>query len=267
MTTVTGLVFYPLKGGRGIATPDLELDALGPRHDRRWMVVDGDGSLITQREVPRLCLVAATPAPEGGGLRLEAPGVDALAVPHSTPDAPRVMVRVWNDRCEAIDLGSTAAEWFSTYLGRGARLVYMPDTTHRRTDPAYDPVGSRVSFADGYPILLIGEESLAALNARLASPVPMNRFRPNIVVRGAAPFAEDEWRRFRIGSLRFEGVKPCGRCSVPTTDQATAERGTEPIRTLATFRTRGAKVLFGMNVVHRDRGTIRVGDQVMVEDG
>jgi uncharacterized protein len=176
-----------------------------------------------------------------------------------------VTVRVWNDQCAAADAGDGAARWLSAALGRPVRLVWMPDGADRRTDPDYDPLGARVSFADGYPALLAGEASLAALNARLAVPLPMERFRPNVVVTGEAAFGEDTWRRFHIGAVPFDAVKPCARCAVTTIDQDTAERGPEPLRTLATFRRGPSGVLFGMNVVHRGGGVLRVGDPVTVE--
>lgn len=263
MTVVTQLVTYPLKGGRGIAARTLWIGPLGPAGDRRWMAIDPGGNLVTQREAPRLCLIAATPLPSG--LRLEAPGRAPLLVPAAGPDAPAVTVRVWNDRCDAVELAPDAARWLSDFLDRPVRLVYLPDSSVRRTDPDYDPVGARVSFADGYPALVVSQASLDALNARLARPLPVNRFRPNLVVSGTRPFEEDGWRRFRIGEVPFEAVKPCARCQVPAIDQDTAEPGKEPLRTLATFRKRGSSVLFGMNAVHRGEGAIRIGDVVTVE--
>ena len=261
MIAISALTVYPLKGGRGIDLREMELDAFGPRHDRRWMVVDLAGDLVTQREVPRLCLTSATPLEDG--IRLDAPGQPSLEIAHPGPGAPRVAVRVWNDRCDAVDLGSDARRWLQATLGVESRLVHLPADASRRTDPDYDPLGSLVSFADGYPILLVGDASLAELNSRLATPVPMNRFRPNVVVTGAAAFAEDGWRRFRVGGVPFEAVKPCARCTVPTVDQETGLRGAEPLRTLATFRKRASAVLFGMNVVHRSQGAIRRGDPLV----
>jgi MOSC domain-containing protein len=263
MIVLSALVVYPLKGARGIATDAVELDRFGPRFDRRWMVVEPDGTFLTQREAPRLCLISASP--HEGGLRLEGPDRPPCDVPPIEPTSSRRMVRIWDDRVGAFDCGDAAARWCSAWLNRDCRLVHLPGTAARRTDPDYDPAGSSVAFPDGYPMLLIGEASLEDLNRRLALPVPMDRFRPNLVVRGAEPFAEDEWRRFRIGGLRLEAVKPCARCTVPTVDQATSERGKEPLTTLATFRKRGSSVLFGMNVVHRQLGTLRVGDVIKLD--
>ncbi len=265
MITITELHVYPLKGGRGIARRELTLGRMGPDDDRRWMVVDGEGHLVTQREIGRLCLIGATPA--SGRLTLDAPGHHPLTVP-TDPGAPRRRVRVWNDELDAEDQGDQAAQWLSDFLGASVRLVHFPDNATRRTDPDYDAVGAAVAFADGYPILIIGERSLEDLNRRLDTPLPMNRFRPNIVVTGSEPFAEDGWRRFRVGGQTFDVVKPCARCTVPTTDQATGDKGQEPLRTMARFRKMNSAVMFGMNVVHRGTGTIRVGDPVeVVEPG
>lgn len=260
MIVISSLIVYPLKGARGLPLETVELGSFGPRFDRRWMVVDPAGQFLTQREHPRLCLVSAKP--QGGGLRLEAPGVEGCTVPESPEGTSRRMVRIWSDHVGAADCGDHAAVWCSNWLGRDCRLVYLPHSARRRTDARYDPEGSLVGFADGYPLLLIGEASLAELNRRLERPIPMNRFRPNLVVQGAEPFAEDAWRRFRIGALGFEAVKPCARCTVPSVDQATSARTREPLTTLATFRKRGSAVWFGMNVVHRDRGTLRLGDSI-----
>src|SRR5690606_10246558 len=146
----------------------------------------------------------------------------------------------------------------SDFLGADVRLVYIPDDADRRTDPGYDPIGAPVSFADGDPVLLISEEALTHLNGRLDTPLPMNRVRPNVVTTGSAPLAEDTWRAFSIAGIPFEGVKLCARCVVTTTDQDTGERGKEPLTTLAKFRKIGSGVMFGMNVVHRNTGVLRV---------
>jgi hypothetical protein len=260
MIEVSALTIYPLKGGRGIPVTELPIDPIGPRNDRRWVVVDADGVQVTQREIARLCQIVARP--DDGRLRLGAPYAPTIEVPVPGPGEARRTVRIWDDQVEAVDAGDIAAQWLARFLGADVRLAFCPETTARRTDSDYDPIGSPVSFADGYPLLLISEASLADLNGRLPAPLPMNRFRPNLVVRGTEPFAEDGWRRFTVGSIAFDVVKPCARCVVTTTDQDTGERSPEPLRTLARFRRRGNGVQFGMNVVHRATGTIKVGDPV-----
>jgi uncharacterized protein YcbX len=169
---------------------------------------------------------------------------------------------IWDDACQATWAGQRAARWFADVLDTDCSLVYMPEETVRLANPDYAPAETRVSFADAYPFLLLSEESLADLNGRMAEPLPMNRFRPNLVFRGGAPFEEDRLTSFELGPLRLRAVKPCDRCVVTTTDQVTAARGVEPLRTLATYRKRGGQVYFGQNLAHSGRGRLRVGDRL-----
>lgn len=263
MIAVASLHVYPLKGARGITLDRMGLDRIGPEHDRRWMVVDPEGNLVTQREIAALCQVTARPSP--AGLVLEAPDRPGIEVPTPRATSNRLTVRVWHDMVEALDAGPDASRWCAAFLGAPVRLVHLSDTANRRTDAAYDPIGGAVGFADGFPILLAAEASLGELNRRLDTPLPMNRFRPNIVVRGSEPFAEDGWKRFWVNGIAFDVVKPCARCVVPTTDQTSGRRGVEPLKTLATFRKRGSAVMFGMNAVHRATGTIAAGDRLSFE--
>jgi uncharacterized protein YcbX len=255
---LTELNVYPIKSAGGIAAETWPVDPLGLRHDRRWMVIDNAGYAITQREQPRLALIR--PCFRDESLVVEAPGISNLVLSLCPAWSVTTIVTVWDDRCSAAWLGPEPAEWFSTVLGKSCSLVYMPDSSVRAADPDYAPPGTRVSFADAFPFLMISEESLADLNSRMAKPLPMNRFRPNLVIAGGAAFVEDTMDRFVIGELSFRVVKPCDRCVLPTTDQETAERGREPLRTLASYRKRGSKVLFGQNVVHAGCGLLRVGD-------
>jgi MOSC domain-containing protein len=217
--------------------------------------VDAAGRFLTQRTLPRMSLVSV--AVDGGVLRLDAPGADALEVPLRPEAGERRAVDVWGDRCEALSLGDAPARWLTGFLGVACGLVYMPDATVRATNPAYGP--GRVGFADAFPFLLTSTTSLAAL-AQRGGAVPMERFRPNIVVKGAEPFAEDGWARLRIGAVTFRVAKPCVRCAITTVDpDVGAVAGVEPLRTLATFRRSGDGVLFGMNLVHETGGVIEVG--------
>jgi uncharacterized protein YcbX len=259
---LAGLNVYPIKSARGIALDHSELDEFGLRYDRRWMVVDEAGEFLSQRSHPRMALVA--PSIRGELLRIEAPGMTALETPLHPAATVATSVTVWDDTCPATWLGERPAGWFSEFLGTGCSLVHMADQVVRPADPAFAPPGSRVSFADGFPFLLISEESLADLNGRLAEPLPMNRFRPNLVVAGGRPYAEDGWGRIEIGGIGLRVVKPCGRCVVTTTDQSTGERGREPLRTLATYRKVGSEVMFGQNVLHENTGRLRVGDPVII---
>ena len=225
------------------------------------MLVDANGRLLSQREHARMALIE--PRLGDDTLSLAAPGHDPISIPVLSR-GPRRQVTVWRDRCEAVDQGDAAAEWASSFLGTRCRMVRMAHDAVRAVDPDFAVGdGDQVGFADGYPFLLTTEESLADLNDRMAAALPMNRFRPNIVLSGFEPFAEDDWRRIRIGDIAFAVVKPCARCVITTTDQATAERGNEPLRTLATYRqVPGRGVMFGQNLIHQSTGVIRVGDPV-----
>ena len=235
---LSALTIYPIKSARGIALTESQVDGFGLRHDRRWMVVDDSGQFLSQRSHSRLALVV--PSIRGDKLRVDGPGMPTLEVSLYPSAAVATSVAVWDDVCLASWVGESAADWFFDFLGCPCSLVHM----------AENAVRPRVSFADGFPFLLISEESLADLNRRLAEPLPMNRFRPNLVVAGGAPYDEDYWTHFEIGGIRLRVVKPCGRCVVTTTDQTTGERGREPLRTLATYRKRDGEVMFGQNVVH-----------------
>jgi uncharacterized protein YcbX len=259
---LTRLNIYPLKSARGIALAESEVDEFGLRYDRRWMVVDDAGMFLTQRTHPRMALIK--PSIADSLLWMDAPVMPPLKTPLDPPAAVSTEVSVWGDVCSATWLGKRAADWFTEFLGIPCSLVHMPDDVVRPANPAFAPAGTKVSFADGYPFLLISEESLADLNCRLSRPVPMNQFRPNLVVVGGGPYAEDGWKSIEIGGLPMRVVKPCSRCVVTTTDQITTDRAKEPLQTLATYRRVNGQVMFGQNVVHTGPGRLRVGDEVVV---
>ncbi len=259
---LTGLNIYPIKSARGIALGESEVDGFGLSHDRRWMVVDPAGIFLSQRNHARLALVV--PSIRNGTLEVDAPGMPQLQLPLHPTETVATSVTVWDDTCPATWVGERAAQWFSDFLGTECSLVHMSDRVVRPADPAFAPPAARVSFADGFPFLLISEESLTDLNSRLSDPLPMNRFRPNLVVAGCEPYAEDSWDQIEIGGIRLRVVKPCARCVVTTTDQATAERGKEPLRTLATYRKVNGEAMFGQNAVHENTGWLRVGDTVLI---
>jgi uncharacterized protein len=257
---LTGINIYPIKSAGGIALPEWETDAFGLRLDRRWMVVDERGTFITQRNHPRMALVEVKIGT--GVLQIDAPGMSTLETPLHPAAAVVTQVVVWNFSGPSTWLGEAPALWFSEFLGTACSLVHMSEDVVRPANPLFAPEATRVSFADGYPILLISEESLADLNSRMSRPIPMNRFRPNLVVAGGEAYAEDEWEKIQIGGMALRVVKPCFRCVITTTDQMTAERAREPLRTLATYRRMNGEVMFGQNVVHETTGHLRIGDSV-----
>lgn len=268
--TVSELAIYPVKSLRGVALSEMLLERRGPAQDRRFVVVDDDGLFLTQREHPSMCLIDVVA--DGAGWMLIAPEMPALLVDGGRKGGERRSATVWSDTVEACDMGDEAAAWFSAYLRRRARLCFMPDDSLRPVDPVYSSFsaaaaaqsGDIVSFADGFPILLIGAASLDEFNRALPEPIGSDRFRPNIVVAGAAPYAEDHWRRLRIGALEFDVVKPCSRCVIPSIDPRTARKQPIVAQTLARLRRRGDAVYFGQNVIQRGLGCIRVGDAVEV---
>ncbi|MCW8983326.1 MAG: MOSC domain-containing protein, partial [Gammaproteobacteria bacterium] len=190
---------------------------------------------------------------------------DSKSIKISYPkDSERSLVKVWNDQCAAIDGGDEAAEWLSQFLGEPSRLVYFPEDELRQVDPNFANAGERTAFSDGFPILLISQSSLDDLNARLESPVTMQRFRPNLVIDGCEPFAEDGWQKIRIGDITLRIVKPCSRCVIPTIDLETGMKGAEPIKTLASYRMRENRIYFGQNVIAEGCGQIEVGMAVEI---
>ncbi|KDN79359.1 MOSC N-terminal beta barrel domain-containing protein [Streptomyces olindensis] len=262
---------HPVKAVRGQAPREAVVEPWGLAGDRRWMLIDDGGKVVTQRQLPRLARAAAELLPDGG-VRLSAPGMEPLTVP-VPGSAGTVPVQIFRDKVEAVPAeGDSAHVWCSTYLGIGARLVFLDDpATRRPVDPEYARPGDTVSFADGFPLLLTTTASLDALNALIAQgdhadegPLPMNRFRPNVVVTGTDAWAEDDWSRLAVGEVTFRVAKPCGRCVVTTTDQDSSARGREPLYSLGRHRRLGGKLVFGQNLVPLSRGTIRVGDPVRI---
>lgn len=262
---VAALFRYPLKSAAGVRCERVELDRFGVRDDRRWLVLDADGSPLTQRELPALALLRARRSPAGLDLAWTGPGgASRRTVAPPARAAPRRPVEIWGDQVHLPVADAGANRWLSEILGREARLAWMPDDVERPVNPRYATPEDRTSLTDGYPLHLVGSGSMADLNARLDEPVGVERFRPNIYVEGPPAFDEDEWERVRIGGCELRVVKPCPRCTVTTVDPARGTRGTEPLRTLSTYRRREGGVMFGQNALHGGEGTLRVGDAVEV---
>lgn len=263
---LTALHIYPIKSAAGCDLAEVTIEPRGPRHDRRWMLVDEAGRFLTGRQLPRLVLLRAEP--DDDGLALSAPGMPPQWAAVPMPDAARRTVQVWKDTVDAACADPDADAWVSAFLGRPAHLVHMDAAARRPVKPAHARPGDEVSFADGFPLLLISQASLDDLNARLASPIPMARFRPNLVIDGCDPHAEDGWTRLRIGELEFDLAKPCTRCVFTTVDTARGafDPGGEPLATLKTYRRGPDGITFGVNLIARGTGVLRRGDAVSVLD-
>lgn len=256
---LSSISIYPIKSTAGMTVPSAEIDARGLRHDRRWMIVDPEGRFLTGRQVARMVLVRATP--EGGGLRLDAPSMPSLHVAAPGSAGERLQATVWDDVVDAACADAGSDDWLSEFLDRPVRLVMMDAQSLRTVESAH---AHDVSFADAYPFLAISQASLDGLNAQLDAPISMQRFRPNLVITGCDPHAEDHWHRIRIGAIEFEAAKPCTRCVFTTVDPilGTRDPSGEPLRTLKSYRRTDEGITFGMNWIARGRGEIRVGDRV-----
>ena len=264
---IASIHIYPMKAARAVDLDRSVVEPWGLAGDRRWLLVDEDGRCVTQREEPSLARVTITYTP-AGSIAVEAAGRPAQQVAPPGRGANLMKVTVWESVVLAAAAGRAADAWFSAYLGRPVRLVYLDDPARRPVDPEYGRAGDTVSFADGYPLLLTNSGSLDQLNRWLTAdgdrPVPMTRFRPSVVVAGAPPWAEDHWRRVRIGAVSFRVVKPCGRCVVTTIDQVTGVRGAQPLKMLGRRRNLGQQLVFGQNLIPDSVGAIRVGDVLHV---
>jgi uncharacterized protein len=266
MLSLSALYRFPLKSAQGESLERAQLDVLGLVGDRRWMIVDAvSGRFLTQRLLPQLTQLRAQ-WQGGEHLCLNTAGRMPLLVALPTADAELRTVTVWGDSLQVPDAGDAAALWLSEWLGRACRLVQVPAERARQVDQSYARVADRVGFADGFPLLLIGQASLDDLSARVGRKLEMLRFRPNVVVSGSAAYAEDGWKRIRIGALEFRLVKGCSRCIMTTLDPQTGERSAdrEPLATLQTYREREGEVYFGQNLLHSGPGELQVGMPVDV---
>ncbi|HEY6806250.1 MAG TPA: MOSC N-terminal beta barrel domain-containing protein [Pyrinomonadaceae bacterium] len=261
---LSAINIYPIKSLKGITLNEAKIERRGLQYDRRWMLVDKNNKFFTQREFPKMATIKVEF--EASGLKIDAVNKDPLFIPFDAKGTSTAEVQIWKNVCSGDFVSAAADRWFSETLDTDCRLVHMPDETLRPVDPDFAVADDIVSFADAYPFLVLTEASLSELNSRLVQKVEMNRFRPNFVISGAAPFAEDNWKRVTIGETEFHVAKPCARCVMTTVDQERGvKNGDEPLRTLASFRTVQNKVLFGQNLIAMKAGAIvRVGDEVRV---
>jgi uncharacterized protein YcbX len=265
MYTISQLFVYPVKSLGGIEVTEAQLTDRGLQYDRRWMLVDVNNQFLTQREHPEMCLLqTAIQVNELIVYHKNNPG-DNIHIPlQPLPGMATITVQVWDDECGAQLVSEIADAWFSARLSIPCRLVYMPDSEKRKVDPEYASEDDITSFSDGYPLLIIGKASVDDLNSRLAEPLSLNRFRPNIVFTGGKPYEEDIMEHVKINSIDLYGVKLCARCAITTINQATAERAKEPLKTLATYRMKNNKIYFGQNILHKQTGVLKVGDTIKV---
>jgi len=259
---LSGIQIFPVKSCRGISLRRAVVERAGLRHDREWMIVDAQRQFVSQRQDARLAGITVSLEPEA--LVLERRGETSLRVPIEEGAGEALEVEIWGRKCEALDQGERASRWLSEWLGQGVRLVRLPPARALSVESSFFSGHAETRFSDGFPFLLLSEGSLEGLNARLARPVSMERFRPNLIIRGVDPHEEDSWRRLRVGAMRFLVCKPCPRCVIPTIDPETFEKDKEPLATLATYRRSELGVIFGQNLVHEGLGELNLGDEVEV---
>ena len=262
-STLSAITLYPVKSLAGISVTRWPVTKTGLQYDRKWMLIDKSAQFLSQRKLPQMALIKT--ALTDSHLILSAPGMENLSLPLSPVDGDIITSEIWHDRCEARSASLEADRWLSCFLKQDCRLVYQPDEMIRPVDPDYGRDTDTVAFSDGFPFLIISENSLAALNQEMQLNLPMTRFRPNLVIGGCPGYAEDSWREISIGAIDFRLPKPCSRCSVPTIDPDTAQTGKEPLTTLNRIRKWQNKVYFGQNALHNQCGLLTVGDTVQVK--
>jgi uncharacterized protein YcbX len=258
------IYLYPIKSLGGISVPQALVEERGFRYDRRWMLVDKKGDFVTQRQHPQLALLQVALSETQLEVFSKRDPSQRVAFDLDLVSEQELQVSIWGDQVLARVVSAELSRWFSDFLQMELDLVVMPESTERKMDPRYAVQGESVSFADGMPYVMIGQASLDELNGRLADPVGMDRFRPNLVFSGGEAYAEDQFKKLQIGEVEFQVVKPCARCVLITVNQQTGEKAKEPLATLATYRTVNNKVYFGQNAVALAPGMVRVGDHIQL---
>lgn len=262
---VTDLWIYPIKSIAGIQLTTAKVEKRGLQYDRRWVLADENGVFVNQRDYPEMTLLQPEINDDIMTIRHKTKEIEPVSFSMSEPDSVPVSVTVWDDTCKAKPIDKAVDEWFSKYIGKNVRLLYMHENSVRPADQRYAIMSTdKVSFADGYPILIFSEESLAHLNSKAEEQIPANRFRGNIVISGGEIHVEDRLRKITIDEVEMYGVKPCARCVMTTIDVDTAQKGKEPLKSLSTYRKLGNKILFGENFIPSNEGMIKVGDSLTV---
>lgn len=260
---VSQLCHYPVKSLKGISLNQMEVDAFGPKWDRRFMLVDSTGRFVTQRQCPLMGLIQVridnqTLSFEFGDQHYAIHLNDALT------GKDYETVKVWDDVVTARLVQGDIHSWLSDILGRDVRLCFIDDATHRQVDPNYSRPGDRTSFSDGFPFLIISEASVDFLSDKLGREVEPARFRANIIVSGCEAFAEDEWKKIQINDIEFDIVKPCSRCVIPTLDLKTATKQPDVMQVMLKYRKQGKQVFMGQNAIHRSTGMLKLGDEIKI---
>jgi len=263
---LSGIYIYPIKSLGGISLNEAELEEKGLKYDRRWMLIDQQGTFISQRKHHSLALLQVNIDYKVVKIIHKNDPQISISFTIGEQTGTPINVTVWDDQCSGVEVNTQLSKWFSDYLHMEVRLIEMPPEEKRRVDLKYAKNEEIVSFADGYPCLLIGQSSLDGLNEKLEQAVAMDRFRPNLVFTGGEPHIEDTFYSFEISSIPFTAVKPCARCVLVTVDQQTGVKGAEPLKTLAGYRTANKKVMFGQNLLHSALGIIRVGDELQIKE-
>ncbi|MGZ5076540.1 MAG: MOSC domain-containing protein [Methylobacter sp.] len=260
---LSGIFIYPVKSLAGISANSWPVTEKGFQHDRKWMIIDNDRQFLSQRKLPKMALIKT--ALTDKNLILSAPGMENLPLPLEPVGGHIINSSIWDDCCDARSVSAEADQWLGDFLKQDCRLVYQPDEVVRQVDLDYARLGDKTAFSDGFPFLVISENSLVSLNHEMQLNLPMNRFRPNLVISGCPAYEEDSWREISIGAIDFRLPKACSRCSVPTIDQETAQTGKEPLTTLNRIRKWQNKVYFGQNALHNQCGQLTVGDAVHIK--
>lgn len=263
MLTLSEIFIYPVKSLGGISLQTAEVERRGLKNDRRYLLVDENRRFMTQREFPQMAFLKLSFA-ENGFSVFNIKNNSVMLVPFESTSNETIKVKIWKDVCNAVTVDKNLDLWFSNAISKKCSLVYMPDNEKRIVEKEYIDEDHIVSFADAYPFLIIGQASLDDLNSRMQIPIPINRFRPSFVFSQGNPYEEDNWKKFKIGAVEFEAVKPCARCVITTTDQQTAVRNDEPLKTLSTYRKINNKVMFGMNLVCHKTGNVSINENVLL---
>ena len=262
---LTQINIFPVKSLSGISLRESKVEERGLCYDRRWMLVDLENMFLTQRLLPKMIFIDVKIENDHLVIIHKRKKIESIKISLSEFPVKKTKVQVWEDFCDSLEYDNLINEWFSEALDFKCKLVYMPDLFERKTSTKYYPESKNVSFADGYPFLIIGEESLNLLNDKLFNQISMDQFRPNFVFAGGNAHDEDDWKDIKIGNLRFTIVKPCARCVITTIDQRSGNKNKEPLSTLSTYRNFDNKILFGQNVIAHDEGIIKVGDQIILK--